>query len=80
MFVCVRAHNSHYLAKLGLAPRISNLMGKLNFTDEELERTAQGLGNIQMPAFGNISASLDKEVPTSIKNFFLNEKRKPLLM
>jgi len=50
---------SHYLAKLGLAPKMKKK--KYKFTDEELAAASENLGDLQLPSFGDIAAQLDKE-------------------
>ncbi|KAJ1342052.1 hypothetical protein BSLG_003369 [Batrachochytrium salamandrivorans] len=59
---CVHAL-SHLLAK-GRTPYIKNLVGKLEFTDEVLHATAQGLEDaaVLMPSFGNIQSVLAAEL------------------
>ncbi|KAH9264778.1 hypothetical protein BASA83_011746 [Batrachochytrium salamandrivorans] len=60
---CVHAL-SHLLAKKGRTPYIKNLVGKLEFTDEVLHATAQGLEDaaVLMPSFGNIQSVLAAEL------------------
>lgn len=55
---------SYLLARRGLAPTIKNLVGKLEFTDEELRATQLGLdrSGVAMPAFEKIGASLRREL------------------
>ncbi|KAJ3397220.1 hypothetical protein HDU92_000100 [Lobulomyces angularis] len=61
---CIHAL-SHLLARLGLAPHIKNLVGKLKFTDEQLDATNKSLeqAGVAMPAFSNIATALEKELP-----------------
>lgn len=60
---CIHAL-SHLLHKKGLAPRIKDLLGKLQFADNVLDSTAQGLeeSGVAMPAFGGIQDALAKEM------------------
>ncbi|KAH9263879.1 hypothetical protein BASA83_012698 [Batrachochytrium salamandrivorans] len=55
---------NHLLAKKGRTPYIKNLVGKLEFTDEVLHATAQGLEDaaVLMPSFGNIQSVLAAEL------------------
>lgn len=54
---------SHLLARRGLAQRIGNLIGHLQFTDDQLQQTQKGLtdSGVAMPNFGNIGRELAKE-------------------
>ncbi|XP_037571211.1 ras GTPase-activating-like protein IQGAP1 [Dermacentor silvarum] len=55
---------SLYLFKLGKAPRIEKLMGKLRFSDEEVEQVRRSLvlnAEVPMPAFSLIDGILAKE-------------------
>nr|XP_037286231.1 ras GTPase-activating-like protein IQGAP1 [Rhipicephalus microplus] len=55
---------SLYLFKLGRAPRIEKLTGKLHFSDEEVEQVRRSLvlnAEVSMPAFGLIDGILAKE-------------------
>lgn len=58
---CIHAL-SYLLAKNGKAPNIKNLVGQLVFSEEILGNTAQGLGDCNVPDFGNVSKDLDKEM------------------
>ena len=55
---------SHLLARRGLAERIGNLLGQLNFTDDQLQRTEKGLkdAGVPMPNFGAVGRELAKEI------------------
>ncbi|EGF77572.1 hypothetical protein BATDEDRAFT_91373 [Batrachochytrium dendrobatidis JAM81] len=82
---CIHAL-SHLLAKKGLTPHIKNLVGKLEFTDEVLHATAQGLEDaaVSMPAFGNIqsalAAELEEEIsPEEIRRQFLESHEKDII-
>jgi hypothetical protein len=60
---CIHAL-SHLLARRGLAEKIGNLVGKIDFTDEELQKKQKGLdaAGVAMPSFGNIGRQLAKEI------------------
>lgn len=60
---CIHAL-SHFLAKQGIAPRIKNLVGQLEFTDEDLQNTENALkeAGVALPQFGNIEGALAKEM------------------
>ncbi|CAN8030533.1 unnamed protein product [Ixodes persulcatus] len=56
---------SLYLFRLGKAPKIEDLLGKLNFSDDEVDQVRRGLGlnaELQMPAFCQIGGILAKEM------------------
>lgn len=60
---CIHAL-SHLLARRGLAQRIGNLVGQLQFSDDQLQKTQKGLNDagITMPNFGNVGRELAKEI------------------
>ncbi|PPQ69874.1 hypothetical protein CVT24_003209 [Panaeolus cyanescens] len=60
---CIHAL-SHLLARRGMAQRIGNLLGQLEFSDDQLMRTQQGLkdAGVSMPNFGNVGRELAKEI------------------
>ncbi|KDQ64483.1 hypothetical protein JAAARDRAFT_28113 [Jaapia argillacea MUCL 33604] len=58
---CIHAL-SHLLARRGLADRINNLLGALQFSDDQLQKTQKGLSGVAMPNFGNIGRELAKEI------------------
>ncbi|XP_060611464.2 ras GTPase-activating-like protein IQGAP1 [Anolis sagrei] len=60
---CIHAL-SLYLFKLGLAPQIQDLYGKVDFTEEEISNMRSELDKygIQMPAFGKIGGILANEL------------------
>ncbi|KAM5540380.1 hypothetical protein V8D89_005838 [Ganoderma adspersum] len=60
---CIHAL-SHLLARRGLARRIGNLVGQLQFSDDQLQRTQKGLkeAGVPMPNFGNVGRELAKEI------------------
>lgn len=55
---------SHLLARRGLAERIGNLVGQLQFSDDQLQRTEKGLkdAGVPMPNFSNVGRELAKEI------------------
>ncbi|KAM6910752.1 ras GTPase-activating-like protein IQGAP3 [Xenentodon cancila] len=63
MVYCIHAL-SLYLYKLGLAPQIDDLYGKVKFTDEEINNMKLELDKygIQMPAFNKIGGILANEL------------------
>ncbi|KAA1466483.1 hypothetical protein DENSPDRAFT_811527 [Dentipellis sp. KUC8613] len=60
---CIHAL-SHLLARRGLAERIGNLLGRLQFSDDQLQKTQKGLkdAGVPMPNFGNVGKELAKEI------------------
>ncbi|KAI0824784.1 hypothetical protein BC628DRAFT_1444432 [Trametes gibbosa] len=60
---CIHAL-SHLLARRGLAQRIGNLVGHLQFSDDQLQKTQKGLkdAGVPMPNFGNVGRELAKEI------------------
>ncbi|KAH8105969.1 ras GTPase-activating protein [Cristinia sonorae] len=60
---CIHAL-SHLLARRGMAERIGNLLGQLQFSDDQLRRTQKGLkeSGVAMPNFGNVGRELAKEI------------------
>lgn len=56
---------SMFLHSLGLAPRMHDLYGKVNFTEEEISAMRKELlkYGIEMPAFGTIGGILATEIP-----------------
>ncbi|KAF9075841.1 hypothetical protein BDP27DRAFT_1415005 [Rhodocollybia butyracea] len=60
---CIHAL-SHLLARRGLAERIGNLLGQLQFSDDQLQATQKGLtaSGVPMPNFGNVGRELAKEI------------------
>jgi Ras GTPase-activating-like protein IQGAP2/3 len=55
---------SHLLARRGLAQRITNLIGHLHFSDDDLQKTQKGLkeSGVTMPNFSNVGKELAKEI------------------
>lgn len=55
---------SHLLARRGLAERIGNLIGRLQFSDDQLQKTQKGLkdAGVSMPNFGNVGRELALEI------------------
>ncbi|KAI9001428.1 hypothetical protein BD414DRAFT_405968 [Trametes punicea] len=60
---CIHAL-SHLLARRGLANRIGNLVGQLEFSEDQLKKTQKGLkeAGVPMPNFGNVGRELAKEI------------------
>ncbi|KAF8559125.1 ras GTPase-activating protein [Imleria badia] len=60
---CIHAL-SHLLARRGLAQRIGNLLGQLQFSDDQLQKTQKGLNDagVPMPNFGDVGRELAKEI------------------
>ncbi|KAG1764694.1 calponin homology domain-containing protein, partial [Suillus placidus] len=60
---CIRALR-HLLARRGLAECIGDLLGQLQFSDDQLHKTQKGLtyAGIPMPNFGNVGRELAKEI------------------
>jgi Ras GTPase-activating-like protein IQGAP2/3 len=56
--------HSHLLARRGIAERIGNLLGRLRFSDDQLQATQKGLkdSGVAMPNFGNVGKELAKEI------------------
>ena len=52
------------MAKKGVASKIKNLLGKLEFTDEELKQTETSLqeAGVTLPQFRNVEGALAKEL------------------
>ena len=52
------------MAKRGLAGRIGNLVGHLQFSDDQLQQTDRGLkdSGVAMPNFRNVGKELAKEI------------------
>lgn len=47
-----------------MAQRIGNLLGRLHFSDDQLQQTQKGLkeAGVIMPNFGNVGRELAKEI------------------
>ncbi|CAG8441430.1 8358_t:CDS:10 [Ambispora leptoticha] len=60
---CIHAL-SHLLSRRGITPQIRNLIGKLEFTEEQLSLTQRGLdaSGIIMPSFANVGHALSAEL------------------
>ncbi|KAI0053622.1 ras GTPase-activating protein [Auriscalpium vulgare] len=60
---CIHAL-SHLLARRGMAERMGNLLGRLQFSDDQLQRTQKGLkdAGVPMPNFGNVGRELAMEI------------------
>ncbi|KAG8822729.1 hypothetical protein FRC17_009483, partial [Serendipita sp. 399] len=65
---CIHAL-SHLLARRGMAQRIGNLVGRLQFTDDQLQATQKGLrdAGVPMPNFGDIGRDLAKEINEEVE-------------
>lgn len=52
------------LSRRGLAHRIGNLVGQLEFSDDQLQKTQKGLNDagVSMPNFGDVGRELAKEI------------------
>lgn len=52
------------MAKRGMAQRIGNLVGHLQFSDDQLKQTEKGLkdSGVAMPNFRNVGKELAKEI------------------
>jgi Ras GTPase-activating-like protein IQGAP2/3 len=55
---------SHLLARRGMAQQIGNLLGQLQFSDDQLQQAQDGLkeAGVAMPNFGNVGRELAKEI------------------
>lgn len=60
---CIHAL-SHVLARQGRALKVGNLVGKLEFSDDQLQKTQRGLdaAGVAMPSFGAVGKNLAKEM------------------
>ncbi|KAG8913135.1 hypothetical protein FRC00_002969, partial [Tulasnella sp. 408] len=58
---CIHAL-SHLLARKGLAQRIGNLLGQLQFSDDQLMETQKGLTGVSMPNFKGVGRDLAKDM------------------
>ncbi|KAN0064164.1 iqgap-related protein [Thecaphora frezii] len=60
---CIHAL-SHVLARQGRSLKVGNLIGKLEFTDDQLQQTQKGLdaAGVPMPSFGGVGRALAKEM------------------
>lgn len=60
---CIHAL-SHILARQGRSLKVGNLVGKLEFSDDQLQRTQRGLdaAGVAMPSFGAVGRNLAKEM------------------
>ncbi|KAF9462631.1 ras GTPase-activating protein [Collybia nuda] len=65
---CIHAL-SHLLSRRGMAERIGNLLGQLQFSDDQLQRTQKGLkdAGVTMPNFGNVGRELAKEINEEVE-------------
>ncbi|KZT72473.1 ras GTPase-activating protein [Daedalea quercina L-15889] len=78
---CIHAL-SHLLARRGLAQRIGNLVGHLQFTDDQLQKTQKGLkdSGVAMPNFGNVGRELAKEINEPDEEVETEEERRDRLL
>lgn len=55
---------SHLLARRGRTDRIGNLLGRLKFSEDQLQKTQKGLkdSGVAMPNFGNVGKELAKDL------------------
>ncbi|EJD53517.1 hypothetical protein AURDEDRAFT_52863 [Auricularia subglabra TFB-10046 SS5] len=60
---CIHAL-SHLLARRGMAERMGNLLGRLQFSDDQLRQTQKGLkdAGVPMPNFSNVGRELAREI------------------
>ncbi|KAI4496958.1 hypothetical protein M0802_007906 [Mischocyttarus mexicanus] len=67
LIYCIHALSTH-LFKLGKAPKIQDLYGKINFTDEEIDAVSKELHKygIQMPSFQKIGGLLTNSIAVDI--------------
>lgn len=78
----IKKFQSHLLARRGLAERIGNLLGQLKFSDDQLERTENGLkdAGVPMPNFGNIGRELAEKINEEPEvEVETEEEREPIL-
>lgn len=54
----------HLLSRRGMAQRIGDLLGRLEFSDAQLQQTEDGLqkAGVSMPNFGGVGRELAKEI------------------
>ncbi|XP_043498772.1 ras GTPase-activating-like protein IQGAP1 isoform X1 [Polistes fuscatus] len=67
LIYCIHALSTH-LFKLGKAPKIQDLYGKINFTDEEIDAVSKELRKygIQMPSFQKIGGLLTNSIAVDV--------------
>ncbi|KAG8994762.1 hypothetical protein FRB94_012577 [Tulasnella sp. JGI-2019a] len=58
---CIHAL-SHLLARKGMAERIGNLVGQLQFSNDQLQQTQKGLTGVSMPNFKGVGKDLAKDM------------------
>jgi hypothetical protein len=81
---CIHAL-SHYLAKKGIAPKIKNLIGQIEFTNEEIAEMENSLtqAGVALPHFGNVEGALAKELegptPEELRQKFWDEHTPQLI-
>ena len=71
---CIHALG-HFLYKKGLAPAISNLLGKLDFSEDELQKKQDQIdaSGVAMPSFADVGATLAQHMESE------EERRERLL-
>ena len=70
---------SHLLARRGMAERIGNLLGRLQFSNDQLQKTQKGLkdSGVAMPNFGNVGRELAKEINEEPEEEVETEEERP---
>lgn len=65
-----------------MAERIGNLVGRLQFTDDQLQKTQKGLkdAGIPMPNFGDIGRELAKEINEEVEQEVETEDEREFIM
>ncbi|PFH52708.1 hypothetical protein AMATHDRAFT_139198 [Amanita thiersii Skay4041] len=78
---CIHAL-SHLLARRGVTEKIGNLLGRLQFSDDQLLRTQKGLkdSGVAMPNFGNVGRELAKEINEPEIEIEAEEERRDRLL
>ncbi|GAA6050880.1 hypothetical protein JCM3770_005753 [Rhodotorula araucariae] len=54
---------SHLMARRGLTSKMTDLVGQIAFTDDEVGAAQKGLNGVRVPDFGGIGRALDKHGP-----------------
>ncbi|BGP43492.1 iqgap-related protein [Rhodotorula kratochvilovae] len=54
---------SHLMARRGLTSKMTDLVGQIDFTDDEVGAAQKGLNGVRMPNFRGIGKALDKHEP-----------------
>ncbi|GAA5946128.1 hypothetical protein JCM3775_004155 [Rhodotorula graminis] len=58
---------SHLMARRGLTSKMHDLVGQLDFTDDEVGAAQKGLNGVRMPNFRGIGKALDKHEPPIVE-------------